>query len=83
MPHCTSHEIIDMILILEKFRGNYRAAAKLYREQYPDLMHTVLRNCFQRARQGQLVRSRAQHGPSEIVRLTVLTAIAVNPNISV
>jgi len=45
------HEIIHMILILGKCRGNYRAAARLYREQYPDRRYpTSLRNCFQCAR---------------------------------
>jgi len=30
----TPHEIIDMILILRECRGNYRTAARLYRERY-------------------------------------------------
>jgi len=58
-----------MILILE-CKGNYKAAARIYRERYPDRrhpMHTILRNCFQRARQGQLVRSRTQRGSSETI----------------
>jgi len=47
------NEIIYMIFILGECRRNYRTAAKLYRERYPDRRHpkhTVLRNCFQRAR---------------------------------
>jgi len=80
----TPHEIIDMILLGE-CRGNYRATPRLYCERYPDRRHSthmVLRNCFQHARQKQLVRSRAQRGSSR-VWLTVLVAIVVNPNISV
>jgi len=61
MPHYTRHKTIDMILILGEYRGNYRAAARLYRERYPHWRHptyTVLRNCFQRAWQEQFVRFR-------------------------
>jgi len=56
----------------------------LYRERYPDRRHQthmVLCNCFQRARQGQFVRSRTQRGSSETVQLTVLAV--VNTNISI
>jgi len=83
MPNYTPYAIIDIILILVECRRNYRTAARLYRERYPARRHptyTVLRNCFQRTRQGQLVRFRAQPNSSETVRLTV---VAVNPNISV
>jgi len=48
MPDYALHEIIDIIL-LEECRRNYKSAAKLYRERYPDRRHpthTVFRNCF-------------------------------------
>jgi len=76
------NEIIDMIFILEECKKNYRTAAKLYRELSRSA-HTILRNYFWCARQRQLVKSRAQRGSSETVRLTVLAAIVVNSNINV
>jgi len=70
MPDYTSHEII---VILRECRENYRVAARLYYERYPDRRHpthTIFRiyNYFQHARQGQLVKSKAQRGLSETVR---------------
>jgi len=78
MPNYTPHEIIDMILILEECRGNYRAGSKLYRERYRGHHSQLFLT-----RQGQLVRSRAQRGLSQTIRLTVLTAVTINPNINV
>jgi len=36
MPDYTRNDVVDIIMMLEECRGNYRAAARLYCVRFPD-----------------------------------------------
>ncbi|EZA50547.1 hypothetical protein X777_10898 [Ooceraea biroi] len=57
MGDYTLKEIVDMLVVFGECFGNYREAARLYRNRYPNRRHpnsTVIRKLKIRAEQGQL-----------------------------
>lgn len=74
MIHYTLNEIADMIWVLRECRGNYKAAARLCREKFPDRRqpnNVAIRRCEIRARWGYLQRyqNRQCSQVSEIARI--------------
>lgn len=86
MADYTPLEIVDILLVLGESFGNYREAARLYRNRYSNRRHpndTVIRNLKIRAQLGQLTR-RAKHDydVDDVRLLTVLAAVNINPHIN-
>lgn len=58
------NEIVDMIMVLGASENNYRAAARLYAERFPDRRHPddrAISRLTQRVRDGHMVRQRGRH----------------------
>lgn len=90
MVDYTRSEIVDIILILGECRGNYRAAARLYQNRYPNRNHhpnhTVIARIIRRERHGPR-RSRQRRRTITIDVndprvLVVLAMVDVNPQVS-
>lgn len=85
MADYTPVEIVNMIKILGECHDNYKAAARLYAERYPDARHPTRRNIRLltiRAQGGNLRRKRRRTGPREHIALGVRAIIAEDPHIS-
>lgn len=87
MADYPADERVDILLILGESRHNYRQAAIVYRNRYPDRRHpthTVIRNIYLRARQGQLKRVRQHHtyDDNDVHVLVVLAIVHLDPHIS-
>ncbi|KYM96684.1 hypothetical protein ALC62_12648 [Cyphomyrmex costatus] len=57
-------DIIAMIMVLGESHNNYRAAARLYAERFPDRRHPdhrTISTLTERARGGHMVRYRRRH----------------------
>lgn len=89
MPIYTRNEIVDILMILGECRGNYRAAARLYRERFPGRDHhpndRAIAFIERRERQQPVVRRR--HRIIVIKRddprfLSLLAMVAINQYIS-
>jgi len=81
------NEIVDMIMVLGECQNNYRAAARLYAERFPDRRHPdhrTISHLTQRARGGHMVRQRRHHEYDENDPrvVAVLAAIHLDPHIS-
>ena len=81
------NEVVDMILVLGASQNNYRGAARLYAERYPDRRHLddrAIRRLTQRARGGHMVRQRRRHeyGENDNRVVTILAIIHLDPHIS-
>lgn len=89
MPVYTRNEIVDILMILGECRGNYRAAARLYRERFPGRDHhpndRAIAFIERRERQQPVVRRRRRIMVIERDDprfLAVLAMVAINPHIS-
>ncbi|EZA59713.1 hypothetical protein X777_16512 [Ooceraea biroi] len=75
-----------MLVVFGECFGNYREAARLYRNRYPNRRHpnnTVIRRLKIRAEQGQLTRRHGKRDYNFDVRvLAVLAAVHIDPHIS-
>lgn len=87
----SASEMVDILLILGECRGVYRAAARAYRERYPNRLHyptdLVIRNIERSCRRGRIVRRqpRVQHqgiNPEDPRAIAILAMIHMNPHIS-
>lgn len=94
MADFSPNEIVDMLLILGRCRGNYLRAENLYRREYPHRRHPsrrTIRTLEQRARAGRITRHRRRRqnvnndfdGPHEARNLAILAMIAIDPHVSV
>lgn len=87
MADYPANEQVDILLVLGECRRNYRQAATLYRNRYPNRRHpnhTVIRNIYLRNRRGQQVRVRPRHiyNENDVHVLVVLAMVHLNPHIS-
>ncbi|XP_026829096.1 uncharacterized protein LOC113562803 [Ooceraea biroi] len=87
MGDYTPKEIVDMLVVFGECFGNYREAARLYRNRYPNRRHpnnTVIRRLKIRAEQGQLTRRHAKrdYDVDNVRVLAVLAAVHIDPHIS-
>ena len=57
MPDYTPNEVADILIILGECQKNYRAAARLYRQRFPDRI--VIKDIEMCVRLGNLVRKRS------------------------
>lgn len=89
MPDYIPSEIVDIILVLGECHNNYRQAAILYRNRYPQRQHpnhaTIFRlvSC-QRHRQRQMRQRRRINVPErgDPTVLAILGMIGLNPHVS-
>lgn len=87
MNHYQPSEIVDMLLVLGECHTNYREAARVYRDRYPDgriVNHTTIRRLALRARQGLLRRDGGNHQYDENDNrvVTILGLIHLDPHVS-
>lgn len=87
MADYTSSDIVDILLVLGEAFGNYREAARLYQNRYPNRRHpndTIIRRLKIRAQQGKLTRCRVnrEYGDDDVRVLAILAAVNINPHIS-
>jgi len=80
-------KIVDMIMIFGVTGGNARETARRYRDQYPDrrqLDHKVILRAVNRARAGQVQRQRPKKhlDNDDVINVTVLGMVKINPHIS-
>lgn len=81
-------EVVDMLMILGECRGNFNAAANLYRDRYPARRHpnrSRIKNLTSRARDGNMrrrQRTRQQYGDNDPRVLTLLALVFLNPQYS-
>jgi len=80
-------EIVDMIMIFGVTGGNARETVRRYRDQYPDRRqpdHKVILRAVNRARAGQMQRQRSKKhlDNDDVINVTVLGMIEINPHIS-
>lgn len=76
-----------MLLILGENRGNYRQAARLYQERYPNRRHptdVTIGRIHRKARQGRLTRHRRTriYDQDDIRAVVILAIIHLDPHIS-
>lgn len=81
------NDIVDMIMVYGAVDGNARAAARQYREMYPNRRHpdhkAILR-LVQRARAGELKRKRPKNelDNDDPMSIAVLGMVVINPHLS-
>lgn len=80
-------EIVDMIIIFSNTGGNAREAARQYRDQYPGRRHPdhkVILRAVHRARAGQMQRQRSKKrlDNDDVINVTVLGMVEIDPHIS-
>lgn len=93
MADYSPNEIIDILLILGRCRGNYLRAENLYRHEYPHRRYPcrkTIRTLERRAREGRTTRNRRRRqnindidGPHEARNMAILAMIAIDPHSSV
>lgn len=89
MSNYPPNEVVDILLILGECHRNYRRAARVYAQRYPDRRHPAhqqIRNIEIRSRRNpihrQRQRNRLQNNNDPRV-LTILGLVHVNPHISI
>lgn len=89
MTDYTANEIVDILLVLGECQRNYRKAAALYGERFPDRQHPnhgVIRNIEIRSRRRNFLRVRRRRNEQDHQNnarfMTVLAMVHLDPHIS-
>lgn len=89
MPDYTPNQIVDILLILGECQKNYRAAARLYAERFPQGQHpdnTVIRAIERRCRQGKFKRTRRSRNQQDLEnnprQIAVVAMVHMNVHVS-
>lgn len=89
MPDYSRSEIVDILLVLGESRHNFRRAAQLYRQRFPDRAHhpnfSAIRFIEIRERRRVIRRVRRRRNPADCDDprvLAVLAMVAIDPHIS-
>lgn len=88
MANYSGNEVVEVLLVLGECHRNYRAAARLYAERFPNQRHPndrQIRNIERRCRMNDLHRQRGRNrnvNNNDPRLLAVLAMVHMNPHIS-